>query len=234
MSPTSTTWSNSPSPISKTGRSGCRQSSGPTAGSARLTNIWTGLIALVAPPGPPSAPPSSGPLDIPNAVGYLDAVWKSRTGSHLFVDLDPASVAHLTLACGSEEEFNSFMSALADVLGRVAKPGTTDPPQRCALEQVRDWLVPAGRGRRRPRGDCVRTLIRLRHIRVSTQHADARHKAVDAFRENRAAVSTAQLGPCMDAHCRDGTRRTGRAARGGQRRAAATVATAPPATLPGS
>ena len=26
-------------------------------------------------------------------------------------------------------------------------------------------------------------LIRLRRIRVSTQHADARHKAVDAFRE---------------------------------------------------
>ena len=142
------------------------------------------LIALVAPPEPPFAPPSSGPLDIPYAVGYLDAVWKSRTNSHLFVNLDPASVARLTLTCEDEEEFNSFMSALADVLGQMAKPGTADPPQRGALEQVRDWLVPQLDA---DAGDRVATafgrLLRLRHIRVGTQHADARHKAVGAFRE---------------------------------------------------
>ena len=142
------------------------------------------LIALVAAPEPPSAPPSSGPLDIPYAVGYLDAVWKSRTNSHLFVNLDPASIARLTLTCESEEDFNSFMSALADVLGQVAKPGTAGPPQGGALEQVRDWLVPQLDP---DAGDRVATafgtLIRLRHIRVGTQHADARHKAVDAFRE---------------------------------------------------
>lgn len=142
------------------------------------------LIALVAVRESPSEPPSSAPLDIPYAVGHLDAVWKSRAKSHLFVNLDPASVARLTLACGSEEEFNSFMSALADVLGRVAKPGATDPPQGSALEQVRDWLVPqldADAGDRV--ATAFATLIRLRHIRVGTQHADARHKAVDAFRE---------------------------------------------------
>lgn len=142
------------------------------------------LITLVAPPEPPSAPPSSGPLDIPYAIGYLDAVWKSRTNSHLFVNLDPASIARLTLACNNEEEFNSFMSALADVLGRVAKPGTVGPPHGRALEQVRDWLVPqldADAGDRA--ANAFGTLIRLRHIRVSTQHADARHKAVDAFRD---------------------------------------------------
>jgi hypothetical protein len=142
------------------------------------------LIALVAPAEPPSVPPSSGPLDIPQAVGYLDAVWKSRTNSHLFVNLDPASVARLTLACESEEEFNSFMSALADVLGRVAKPGTAGPPQRGALEQVRDWLAPQLDADAADRvTTAFGTLIRLRHIRVGTQHADARHKAVDAFRE---------------------------------------------------
>ena len=57
------------------------------------------LTALVAPAEPPSTPPTSAPLDIPYAVGYLDAVWKSRTGSHLFVNLDPASVGRFTLAC---------------------------------------------------------------------------------------------------------------------------------------
>jgi hypothetical protein len=142
------------------------------------------VIPLVAPAEQPSAPPSSGPLDIPYAVGYLDAVWKSRTNSHLFVNLDPASVARLTLACGNEDEFNSFMSALADVLGQVAKPGTVGPPRGGALEQVRDWLVPQLDAEA---GDRVTTafgtLIGLRHIRVGSQHADARHKAVEAFRE---------------------------------------------------
>jgi hypothetical protein len=142
------------------------------------------LITLVAPPEPPAAPPSSGPLDIPYAIGYLDAVWQNRTNSHLFVNLDPASIARLTLACESEEDFNSFMSALADVLGQVAKPATAGPPQGGALEQIRDWLIPKLDA---DAGDRVtaafRTLIRLRHIRVGTQHGDARHKAVDAFRE---------------------------------------------------
>jgi hypothetical protein len=59
-----------------------------------------------------------------------------------------------------------------------------DPPQGRALEQGRAWLVPqldADAGDRV--ATAFATLIGLRHIRVSTQHADARHKAVDAFRE---------------------------------------------------
>ena len=76
------------------------------------------------------------------------------------------------------------MSALADVVGQVVKPGAAGPPQSGALEQVRDWLVPrldADAGDRA--ATAFGTLIRLRHIRVGTQHADARHKAVQAFRE---------------------------------------------------
>lgn len=142
------------------------------------------VIELVAPPEPPSVPPSAAPLDIPYAVGYLDAVWKSKTGSRLFVNLDPASVARLTLACADEGDFNSQMSALADVLGAVVTPGKAKPPQSGAIEEVRDYLIPkldadvAGRV-----ADAFMTLIRLRRIRVSAQHGDARHKAVAAFRE---------------------------------------------------
>jgi hypothetical protein len=132
----------------------------------------------------PAAPPSSGPLDIPYAIGYLDAVWKARTGSQLFVNLDPASVARLTLACTDQEDFNSLMSALADVLAQVTQPGKSGPPQREALERVREWLVPQLDADAADRvTDAFAALIRLRHIRVSSQHADARHKAVGAFRE---------------------------------------------------
>jgi len=142
------------------------------------------VTELVAPPEPPSVPFSAGPLDMPYSAGYLDAVWKSRTRSHLFVNLDPASVARLTQPCGSEEEFNSLMSALADVLGQVVTPGTAAPPQRGALEAVRDYLggsLDTDAAERTTAA--VKTLIRLRRIRVSTQHGDARHKAVTEFAE---------------------------------------------------
>jgi hypothetical protein len=108
--------------------------------------------------------------------------FRRRTGAHLFVNLDPASIARLTQPCGSEEEFNSLMSALADVLAQVVTPGTAVPPQRGALETVRDYLLPtldedaAGRVT-----VAFATLISLRRIRVSTQHADARHRAVTSF-----------------------------------------------------
>jgi hypothetical protein len=142
------------------------------------------VTGLVIPPEPPSAPLTSGPLDIPQAVGYLDAVWKTKTRSRLFLNLDPHSTARLTLACGSEEEFNSLMSALADVLGQVVTPGKAAPPKGGALEEFRDYLL----ARLDPDvADCVasaiQTLIRLRHVRVAGQHSDARHKAVAAFRE---------------------------------------------------
>lgn len=122
------------------------------------------MIEQVAPPGPPSF---SG-LDIPYAVGYLDAVWKNRTGDHLFFNLDPASVARLTQACSSEEAFNSPMSALADVLGQVVTPGRASPPQGGALEAVWDHLSAVLDAEVANRvGVAIGTLIRLRRIRAA-------------------------------------------------------------------
>jgi hypothetical protein len=142
------------------------------------------VTELVAPAVPPSVPFSAGPLDIPNSADYLDAVWKSKTRSHLFVNLNPASVARLTQPCGSEDEFNSLMSALADVLGQVVTPGTARPTQGGALEAVRDYLAGALDTDAAERATAaVTTLIRLRRIRVSTQHGDARHKAVTELAE---------------------------------------------------
>lgn len=142
------------------------------------------VVAQVTPPPPPLVPVFLGPLDIPNAVGYLNAVWKNRTGSHLFVNLDPASVARLSQQVDSEDEFNSLMSALADVLGHVVVPGRAVPLQRGALESVRDYVV----GLLEPEAGArvlaaVDTLVRLRRIRASTQHGDARHRAVAAAPE---------------------------------------------------
>lgn len=135
-----------------------------------------------APPGPPPVPPSFSALDVAYAIDYLDAVWKNQTGCHLFVDLNAASVARLTLECADQEDFNSWMSALADVLGRVVAPGNSAPPQRAALEAVRKFLASELEAEAAARiSPAIETLIQLRHVRVGAQHSDARHKAVAAF-----------------------------------------------------
>jgi hypothetical protein len=137
-----------------------------------------------APPEPPSQPLSAAPLDIPYAVSFADAVWQSRTGVPLFARPDPASIARLTQPCDSEGTFNSLMSALADVLSQVARPGTGKAPRSGALEEVRAYLNqeldPPAAARC---AAAIGKLIRLRTIRHSIEHGDARAKAVAAYAE---------------------------------------------------
>jgi hypothetical protein len=139
---------------------------------------------LVAPPEPPSQPLSAAPLDIPYAVGFVDAVWESRTGFPLFARPDPASIARLTQACDSEGAFNSLMSALADVLSQVAKPGTGKAPRTGALEDVRNYLNRELEMSAAARcSTAIGTLVKLRTIRHGIEHGDARAKAVAAYAE---------------------------------------------------
>ena len=76
------------------------------------------------------------------------------------------------------------MSALADVLSQVAKPGTTKAPRTGALEDVRKYLdqeleTPAAARCSK----AIETLIKLRTIRHSIEHGDARAKAIAAYAE---------------------------------------------------
>ncbi|MCW2942634.1 MAG: hypothetical protein JWN00_5619 [Actinomycetia bacterium] len=142
------------------------------------------VIERISPDAPPTVPISFSAMEIPYAIGYLNAVWKDGLGSHLFVDLDPASIARLTQDCGDEGDFNSLMSALADVLSRAVRPGESKPPKGGALEEVQRFLE----GQVEPQvadriRDAFATLVAIRHIRVANQHSDARHRAVKAFKE---------------------------------------------------
>ena len=74
------------------------------------------------------------------------------------------------------------MSALADVLSQVAKPGTGRAPQSGALREVREYLNatldPLAAARC---SDVIETLTKLRTVRHSIEHGDARAKAVAAY-----------------------------------------------------
>jgi hypothetical protein len=76
------------------------------------------------------------------------------------------------------------MSALADVLSHVAKPGTGKAPQSGALNDVRDYLSQALEPAAAARcTEAVRKLIKLRTIRHSIEHGDARAKAIASYTE---------------------------------------------------
>lgn len=137
---------------------------------------------LATPAGPPAQPLTAAPLNIPYAVSFIDAVWESRTDYPLFARPDPGSIARLTQACENEGAFNSLMSALADVLSQVAKPGTTKAPRSGALEELRNYLrqhLDAAAAVRC--SEAIGTLIKLRTIRHSIEHGDARAKAIAAY-----------------------------------------------------
>src|SRR5262249_55968444 len=86
--------------------------------------------------------------------------------------------------CDSEGAFNSLMSALADVLGQIAKPRTGKALRTGALEDVRKYLDgeldPPAAARC---SDAIGTLIKLRTIRHSIEHGDARARAIAAYAE---------------------------------------------------
>jgi hypothetical protein len=146
----------------------------------------------VEPPDLPSQPLSAAPLDIPYAVGFVDAVWENRTGHPLFARPDPTSIARLTQLCDSEGSFNSLMSALADVLSQVANPETGVAPRNGALQAFRKHLNQVqpnptrlnqalGPTAVRRCSDAVETLIKVQTIRHSIEHGDARVKAVAMY-----------------------------------------------------
>jgi hypothetical protein len=177
-----------------------------------------------APPEPPSQPLSAAPLDIPYAVSFSDAVWQSRTGHPLFARPDPASIARLTQPCDSEGTFNSLMSALADVLSQVARPGTGRAPRSGALEEVRSYLNreldPPAAARC---SDAIGTLVRVRTIRHSIEHGDARAKAVAAYAELGLTFPVTSWPATWGADLGDHLRRAGHATRGSPRRATGTL-----------
>jgi len=144
------------------------------------------IVAYVAPVVvEPLSRPEREP-DLPTAIGYANAVWRSRTGHDLFSSFDPTSIVGLTSSSASEADFNSLLSALADVLGQVVAPGVTAAPQRGALEVFSDAVGPmfevdAGERVRA----AINQLIVIRRLRVSTQHAAGHLSPVAAVAASR-------------------------------------------------
>ncbi len=121
------------------------------------------------------------PLDLPQTVSFLDAIWRARFGAHLLPRVDTASAAKLTLECGTPEEFDSRMSALADVLGGVKVPGEyRDAGPLMRVERfLSERLSEEGVERV---ASAIATLRDVVAVRAGAQHSGAGGRAASSFR----------------------------------------------------
>ncbi len=139
------------------------------------------IVQMLTPAPIPAIAPRSEPMDLPLAIGYLDTTWKVKTGRRLFANLQADSCARLAQPCVTQEEFNSAMSALADVLSCIVPLSAQAPPKFGALAALKKDLpsgLPAEAEQRVK--DAVELLLTVNHIRHGQQHGDAKQKAVAA------------------------------------------------------
>ena len=110
-------------------------------------------------------------LGLAEALGYLDAVWQVRYHSHLLGLVPPATAARLTHPCGSVDEFDSRLSALADLLGAMKVPleGAAEKQEMARQEK---------------------SLARLRRRLTSDMDAETFTRVSDAIHDLQAAVRT--------------------------------------------
>lgn len=124
------------------------------------------------------------PLQLPEAIDYLDAVWQVHFKRKLFQLPSATAVVELSLPCASEDEFRSRVSALSDLLARmeVAKPRSSSSAVEGSLGRLMRFLKDSSRAASGPRlNDAVSSLKAIIDIRAGTQHADARRREISGY-----------------------------------------------------
>jgi hypothetical protein len=123
-------------------------------------------------------PPAVSALSLPEALGYLDAVWRNVAGSPLLGRTSPSASARLALPAASPDEFDTRLSALADVIGHfdVELPADADVQANAARERSlarmsrRLALTLEGSSLQRAEA-ALATLRQIVRIRVGAQHS---------------------------------------------------------------
>ncbi|HVX20442.1 MAG TPA: hypothetical protein VHB02_03770 [Acidimicrobiales bacterium] len=129
------------------------------------------------------------PLDFVEALGYLDAVWQSRFRKERLLGITrPGAMGKLVLPCASSDEFDSRMSAMADVLNQltISLPPAEEAASKAANEKSLGRLrrrlhleLPTSvHGRINQQVKVLRTAVR---IRVGGQHTGAERELSASF-----------------------------------------------------
>lgn len=132
---------------------------------------------------PPTQPPRmDSAFSLPAAIDYFDAIWRLSFGEPVIVLPGAERVAKLVVAVSSPEEFDSRLSALAEVLKIMRVPGSRGVGGR-GLERLPIYL----KARLPPEAHesvdlAIARMDAARRVRIGGQHS-GRTDTVDALRE---------------------------------------------------
>jgi hypothetical protein len=131
-------------------------------------------------------PPQSGG----SCSRIFDSVWRLRFHSPLLGRVQPAATAKLALPCGSTDELEARLSALANVIGHfeVDLPPSADAEAKKgnekSLARMRRLLEEdLDKGGFERANAAILVLQRVVRIRAGTQHSGTGSEIAEAFRE---------------------------------------------------
>jgi hypothetical protein len=136
------------------------------------------VVDVFTPPQPEREPLHPSSLSLPEAIDYLNAVWRARVGGPL-IKIGRAEVASkLALECATVDEFESRLSALSSVLDGMAVP---DAEKGGKLVELREYLVSELSEESTQRvTDAIDDLRAVNALRVWRQHKGTDERAAKA------------------------------------------------------
>jgi hypothetical protein len=140
------------------------------------------LGETIAFPTPAPLPIHPSSLSLPEAIDYLNAVWRATVGGGVpLLHISRAeAAAKLALDCGSVDELESRLSAFVGILGQIRLPGAAGHKR---LVDLRDYVGEALESEAAERAqEAVDDLRAIVHLRNWRQHPGADGPAYRAAR----------------------------------------------------
>lgn len=142
--------------------------------------------AQLEPPRMLARPEPPPPRGLVGAIDYLDTVWQLRFGKrNKLVQIDSLErAALLALPVSTADEFDTALSALADVLGHLSVPDQPGAENQHPLTKLGTYLPPRLPGANAERiQSALTTLTWIKTVRHGVQHAKAAPPAALALHE---------------------------------------------------
>lgn len=130
------------------------------------------VVNVLAPPQPESAPVLASSLALPEAIDYLNAVWRLRYPDLLFRGARLKAAAELTYDCQTSEEFDSRLTALYGILCSTRIPGRVKDAKPPDLKRYLTSSRPAVAPRAHDAIGTMETFLRARAWRHHVEATD--------------------------------------------------------------
>jgi hypothetical protein len=140
------------------------------AGVATAAEYVQRVADMSVPAVVPSGPMHPSPLSLPEAIDYLNAVWRASLGDgDALIRISRAeAAAKLALDCATVDELESRLSAIAGILGQIRLPRQAGDRKLVELRALLGQALKADAATRAQ--DAVNVLRDIVALRVWRQH----------------------------------------------------------------